>query len=182
VQLRVEGKPAPRPRTRLERLTEKHTPERPNWAIADEGPLFLSSPNMNSRATKHLRRVPNTVFRAPPVGTSSPPLERPEHRKGVVQEERAIQTDLFHASARSNWAFAEDTMPLDVFPQMPSTREQPSLLTQRDMYRGNVHSSHIGLASQGHLPAIEPTVTPYGLVDSGWDQHQYVIPYILLSD
>ena len=95
----VEVKSPVRPRTRLERLTEKHTPQRPNWAMADADTPSVSHSITTTRPVKQLRRVPNTIFRPPPIDPSFPLLEQRRNNSAELPHEaRTIRTDPLHTT------------------------------------------------------------------------------------
>jgi hypothetical protein len=179
----VEVKSPLRPRTRFERLTEKHTPQRPNWAMADTDAPSVSHSVTTTRPVKQLRRVPNTIFRPPPVDPSFPLLEQRRHNSAeLLHEARPIQTDPLHTTARPNWALGDPT-PLHRMPQVSTREEQWSNLSQKGgsiQDHGNVHPSRIGRISHVHQPTLAPALITRGPVDSGWGQRGYVLSSRLL--
>jgi hypothetical protein len=178
-----DAKSPVRPRTRFERLTEKHTPQRPNWAMADTDTPSVSHSVATTRPVKQLRRVPNTIFRPPPVDPSFPLLEQRRHNSAELPHgTRTIRTDLLHTTVRPNWALGDPT-PLHKTPQVSTREERSSTLSQKVgsiQGHGNVHPSRIGQISDGHQPTLAPALVTRRPVDSGWGQRGYVLSSRLL--
>lgn len=179
----VEVKSPVRPRTRLERLTEKHTPQRPNWAMADTDTPSVSHSVPTIRPVKQLRRVPNTIFRQPPAGPSFPLLEQKRRDSaGIPRDTRVNKTDPTPTAARPNWAL-DDPTPLHKTPRVSTGEEHWSTFGHKSSTiqgHGNVHPSRIGQISHGHQPPLAPALITRGPVDSGWGQRAYVLLFRLL--
>ena len=178
----VEVKSPVRPRTRLERLTEKHTPQRPNWAMADTDTSSVSHSATATRPVKQLRRVPNTIFRQPPAGPSFPRLEQRRHNSaGITHEIRVIRNDPVPTAATPNSAL-DDLSHLHKMPQVSTGEEHWSNFDQKSSSiqgHGNVHPSRLAQISNGHQPTLAPVLITRGPVDSGWGQRGYVLSFRL---
>lgn len=180
----VEVKSPVRPRTRFERLTEKHTAQRPNWAVADPIPSTPHS-GTTSRPAKLLRRVPNAIFHMPPVELSLPtPGQRERKQRRTARETDATRTDSGHTGERPNRALAGAPTPSRRTPQALPREEEWHGISPRDkpvVGHGNIHPSRVGLITDRSQPFVTPpSLVTRGPVDSGWGQRRYASAFSLL--
>ena len=162
-----------RPRTRLERLTEKHTPQRPNWAMAslDESPArtYLHTA---AKEARQLRRMPNTNLRA------GPPREQKNlPRTDSIIEKNTSQAALAHRTTAPNWALAEEQTHQQREPpvlKQDEKRHDPTDSEHTSSRRDYVHPSRAAQIYDAYqpVPAPEPQLTR-GPVDAGWGQRRY---------
>ncbi|KIM31025.1 hypothetical protein M408DRAFT_274410 [Serendipita vermifera MAFF 305830] len=168
----VVDDPMARPRTRFERLTEKHTPQRPNWAMADDeaAPPKPSSPSTTT-ARRQIRRMPNTNLK--PI----PPWELEDASQSRESAKRdSIAVAIERTGAQSGRPPFEHPAPQDHQLQSLNIEERWQSLVEMEkpqIQQPFIHPSRAAQITHTYQPIVnkEPPITR-GPVDSGWNQRQ----------